>query len=164
MILNRYTGQPDRMSHRKWREIKQQPSRARQGQEISCCIVALHFLCDILSGRPGCTQFAHKHHRQLLKTAPQSLYGAIPIRVMGSVYMPRGEGPHLKMRNISRSVILVLCLIHNRRTRGYCHYRDGQKMLNELASVSISRGRIMQHFFCHLCNVDTLECYGCESN
>ena len=115
------------MSHRKWREIKQQPSRARQGHQISCCRVALHFLCDILSGRPGCTQFAHKHHRQLLKTAPQSLYGAIPIRVMGSVYMPRGEGPHLKMRNISRSVILVLCLIHNRHTRGYCLYRDGQK-------------------------------------
>ena len=49
------TGRPDRMSHRKWRESKQQPSRARSawsGNQLSCCLVSLHFLCDILSGRP----------------------------------------------------------------------------------------------------------------
>ena len=45
---------PDRMSHRKWRETKQQPSRARSGHQISCWLVSLHFLCDILSGRPVC--------------------------------------------------------------------------------------------------------------
>ena len=37
-----------RMSHRKWRETKQQPSRARSGNKLSCCLVSLHFLCDIL--------------------------------------------------------------------------------------------------------------------
>ena len=47
------TGRLDRMTHRKWRETKQQPSRAISGHEISCCLVSLHFLlCDILSGRP----------------------------------------------------------------------------------------------------------------
>ena len=38
-----------RMSHWKWRESKQQPSRARSGHQISCCLVSLHLLCDILS-------------------------------------------------------------------------------------------------------------------
>ena len=46
------TGPPDRMSHRKWRSTKQQPSRARAGYQISCCLLSLHFLCDILSGGP----------------------------------------------------------------------------------------------------------------
>ena len=31
------------------RETKQQPSRDRSGNQISCCLVSLHFLCDILS-------------------------------------------------------------------------------------------------------------------
>ena len=43
-----HTGPPDRMSHRKWRSPKQQPSRARAGYQISCCLLSLHFLCDIL--------------------------------------------------------------------------------------------------------------------
>ena len=34
------------------RETKQQPSRARSGHEFGCCLVSLHFLCRILSGRP----------------------------------------------------------------------------------------------------------------
>ena len=38
-----------RMSHWKWRETKLQPSRARSGHQISCCLVSLHFLCDILA-------------------------------------------------------------------------------------------------------------------
>ena len=42
------TGRLGRMSHRKWRETKQQPSRARSGKNISCCLVSCHFLCDIL--------------------------------------------------------------------------------------------------------------------
>ena len=41
-----------RVTHRKWRESKQQPSRARSGNQLSCCLVSLHFLCDILTGRP----------------------------------------------------------------------------------------------------------------
>ena len=35
----------------KWRETKQQLSRARIGNQLSCCLFSLHFLCDILSGR-----------------------------------------------------------------------------------------------------------------
>ena len=46
------TGPVDRMLHRiinrKRRETKQQPSRAKSGNQISCCFVSLHFLCDIL--------------------------------------------------------------------------------------------------------------------
>ena len=37
---------------RKWRETKKQPSRARSGNQLSCCLVSLLFLCHILSGRP----------------------------------------------------------------------------------------------------------------
>ena len=40
------------MSHRKYRETKQQPSRARSGHQISCFLVSLHFLRDILSCGP----------------------------------------------------------------------------------------------------------------
>ena len=36
------------MTHRIWRESKLQPSRARSGNLISCCLISLHFLCDIL--------------------------------------------------------------------------------------------------------------------
>ena len=39
----------DRMSHWKWRETKLHPSRARSGNQISYCLVSLHFLCDILA-------------------------------------------------------------------------------------------------------------------
>ena len=45
------TGRPDRMSHREWRETKQLPIRAWSGHQIRYCLVSLHFLCDILSGR-----------------------------------------------------------------------------------------------------------------
>ena len=38
-----------RMSHWKWRKTKLQPSKARSGHQISCCLVSLHFLCDILA-------------------------------------------------------------------------------------------------------------------
>ena len=38
-----------RMSHLKCRETKQQPGRARSDHQISCCLVSLHFLCDILA-------------------------------------------------------------------------------------------------------------------
>ena len=47
-----FTGRLARMPHRKWRSTKQQPSRAGSGHHISCCLVSLHFLCDILSSRP----------------------------------------------------------------------------------------------------------------
>ena len=40
------------MTHRKRRDTKQQPSRARSGNQISCSLVSLHFLCDILSTGP----------------------------------------------------------------------------------------------------------------
>ena len=38
-----------KMSHRKWSETKQQPSRAMSGHQLSCRLVCLHFLCDIPS-------------------------------------------------------------------------------------------------------------------
>ena len=40
------TGRPDRMHHRKLRKTKQQLAL------LGYCLVSLHFLCDILSGRP----------------------------------------------------------------------------------------------------------------
>ena len=46
------TGPVDRMSHRKRRETKQQQSRDRSGNQISCCLVSFHVLCDLLSAGP----------------------------------------------------------------------------------------------------------------
>ena len=37
-----------RISHLKWRETKQQPSLARLCYHVSCCLVSLPFLCNIL--------------------------------------------------------------------------------------------------------------------
>ena len=46
------TGPNRRMPHRKWRETKLQPSRASSGNQISCSLVSLHFLHDILQSGP----------------------------------------------------------------------------------------------------------------
>ena len=35
------------MSHRKQKETKQQPGTAGPGNMLGCCLVSLHFLCDI---------------------------------------------------------------------------------------------------------------------
>ena len=46
------TGPDRRMSHRKWRVTKQDPSRARPGTQLGCCLLSLHFMCDILQSSP----------------------------------------------------------------------------------------------------------------
>ena len=46
------TGCGRRMAHRKWKETKQQPGTAGPGNILGCCLVSLHFLCDVLSIRP----------------------------------------------------------------------------------------------------------------
>ena len=40
------------MMHRKWKETKQQPGTAGPGNILGCCLVSLHFLCDIHSIHP----------------------------------------------------------------------------------------------------------------
>ena len=37
-----------RITHRIWKETNMQPSRVRSSNLISCCLLSLHFLCDIL--------------------------------------------------------------------------------------------------------------------
>ena len=47
------TGRPDdRMPHRKYRETKQHMIWRPDLALLGCCLVSLHFLCDIPSGRP----------------------------------------------------------------------------------------------------------------
>ena len=46
------TGIIDRMSYRKWRETKQQLRWWPDLSLLGCCLVSLHFLCNILSSRP----------------------------------------------------------------------------------------------------------------
>ena len=41
---------PNGMSHRKWRETKQQLIRLPDLALLDCCLVSLHFLCDIPFG------------------------------------------------------------------------------------------------------------------
>ena len=47
------------MSHRKWRETKHQPSKDKSGNQIVCCLVSLHFLCDIPSCATSCRVALH---------------------------------------------------------------------------------------------------------
>ena len=47
-----HTGWLERMSHRKWRETKQQLIWWPEVALLECCLVSLHFLCDILSSHP----------------------------------------------------------------------------------------------------------------
>ena len=46
------TGIGARMSQWTWRETKQHPSRVRSGHQVSCCLISLHFRCDILAPIP----------------------------------------------------------------------------------------------------------------
>ena len=39
-----------------WRENKQHPSRVRSGHQVSCCLISLHFRCDILAPIPVHTE------------------------------------------------------------------------------------------------------------
>ena len=52
LLIYTCTGRLDRMSHTKWRKTKKQSSKTRSGHQISCCLVSLLLLCDILSGCP----------------------------------------------------------------------------------------------------------------
>ena len=71
------TGPPDRMSQRKWRSTKQHPSRARAGYQISCCLLSLHFLCDILSGGPVETLLVNiPGNRSTPEVSPINRYGS----------------------------------------------------------------------------------------
>ena len=45
------TGRPVRMSHRKWRETEQQLSWLPDLALLGSCLLSLHFLCDIQTGR-----------------------------------------------------------------------------------------------------------------
>ena len=47
-----YTEWMEWMSHRKWKETKQQPGTAGQGYILGCCLVSLRFLGDIHSIHP----------------------------------------------------------------------------------------------------------------
>ena len=57
-MFNISTGWLVRMSHRKWRETKQQLSWLPDLALLGCCLPSLRFLCDILTGRPAQDQYA----------------------------------------------------------------------------------------------------------
>ena len=57
-----------RITHRIWKETKLQPSRVRSSNLISCCLVCLHFLCDIL---PTFTVYYILNVAVPLNTAPR---------------------------------------------------------------------------------------------
>ena len=58
------------MPHRKWRATKHHPSRVTSGHQISCCLVFLHFLCDILSSH---SVHGHFQTSALLSTLETSI-------------------------------------------------------------------------------------------
>ena len=63
---NYSTGPDRRMSHRKWRESKQHPRRPRLGYQLGCCLVSLHFLCNILQSSPVQEVLGRKSLRNLV--------------------------------------------------------------------------------------------------
>ena len=56
------------MSHRKWKETKQQPGTAGQGNVLGCCLVSLCFLCNI-----------HSVHSVLYPDSLSSLCEGVPV-------------------------------------------------------------------------------------
>ena len=67
------TGIGARMSQWKWRETKQHPSRVRSGHQVSCCLISLHFRCDILAPIP--VQYGMIPHRSRGTTTPAASTG-----------------------------------------------------------------------------------------
>ena len=52
-----------RMAHRKWKEIKQQPGTAGPDNMLGCCLISFHFLLAILCPQAVETleRTAHEH-------------------------------------------------------------------------------------------------------
>ena len=75
-----------KMSHRKWRATKHHPSRATSGHQISCFLVSLHFLCDILSKSPcicfKAVSYSHDTEMQYKAVLPTYYDLAISKHVM----------------------------------------------------------------------------------
>ena len=102
------TGRLDRMSHRKWRETKQQPRRARSVHQISCCLVSL---CDVLSGHPvdGRWESAKMSRKYLTLCGKESACVCLPIRL--ELYVPchhLHEWPLWKSKGYGKSYFMCL--------------------------------------------------------
>ena len=125
------------MSHRKWRSTKQHPSRARAGYQISCCLLSLHFLCDILSGGPvhsreirfvrGCEKCLPVPAWLLLSKTCQPFFSPLyNIEYLGSPRLAEGEP-------VAVEVVVMMAPSHltgKRRARGRkgrgVHRRSGR--------------------------------------
>ena len=106
------------MSHRKWRETKQKPGRARSGHQLSCCLVpSLHFLCDILTSHPVAS---------VLFALPAIGFLSSAAPVMAQEHGPgRREGlRHHPLRRL-REVVAVDLLEHPPRALHVLHEGEG---------------------------------------
>ena len=108
-----------RMLQRKWRETKQQ-SRARSGRQrqLSCCLISLHFLCDIPS-RPStrATCFLAADSTMIYKS--EDILPKIGI-VAGTVRWSKGA---------------VTPAPSNCASLGFCHYLREQGRFSDHESV-----------------------------
>ena len=106
------------MSHRKWRGTKEQPSRARSGHQISCCLVSLHFLC--LSGCPGVM-----HGISSAKDSVSSFCRGVrkgkqfrPQFKGYSIAIETGrEGKHFVSRSVNNAIIAIISRNRTERER-----------------------------------------------
>ena len=73
------------MSHRKWRETKQQPRRAMSGNQISCCLVSIPFPCGILSS--PCTAGSNDNDNLSLGAQTQFKHANCELKLLNSSEM-----------------------------------------------------------------------------
>ena len=103
------------MSHRKWRETKQQLSWWPDLALLGCCLLSLHFLCDILSGRP----VKEDAEKEKFPTLAEK-YFPIPVRFMVMQQYSVSEAAFIWNKNIYIPICKaqeVLCLIDWERER-----------------------------------------------
>ena len=82
------TGPPDRMSHRKWRSTNEQPSRARAGYQISCCLRVLSLISCATSC--GVVLYLKELRARALhqNTADQSMNQFTDLRYKSTIMVP----------------------------------------------------------------------------
>ena len=153
------------MSHRKWRETKQHPSRVRSGNHLSCCLLSLHFLCDILHSRTVYL-FCNSHPRVYIISISSLVLPWIPERrTSGRLRVSRRRETRMGRRR-QRKLMEVLGgveLVERRhRARGEAappSLRRGREHLGLLGGgikKKVGNGRENRNSFngCFQCNVN----------
>ena len=127
------------MSHRKWSETKQQPRRGSSGHQISCCLVSLHFLCDILYNiyLPGLGTAAEWLD---VPSIPSTLSGAESVLSALRAAMSAGGVGRTERRPIPAGALMAEAACGGGRRAGLDEMCLEQVRLYSVAQISLVRG------------------------